>query len=97
MSENEFIPISNEEATSFAHHANNEKALFDPDGEGPRYCLIQPYDLGRFAETVIALRKAITDARRTALLDAAQIADEAREDAEGDVRVVRDRIRALVQ
>lgn len=91
-----FVEISDEEAVSFGAYAENGPD-FDPSGEGVGYRIIQPYDLGRFAETVIALRKAVKDARRTALLDAAEIADLAREDADGDVRVVRDRIRALVK
>jgi len=94
VSDNDFVLVSDEEAVSFGAYAENGPD-FDPSGEGVGYRLVQPYDLGRMAHTIIELRKAVTDGRRTALLDAAKIVDDAREDV-SDLREVRDRIRALV-
>jgi hypothetical protein len=53
----EYPPITLGECDAFEHHATNN-GLFDPDGEGARYSLIQPYDLVRFCHTVRQLRAA---------------------------------------
>jgi len=66
MSDNDFALVSDDEAVSFASYAENGPD-FDPSGEGVGYRLIQPYDMGRMAHTIIKLREDLRIARTAAL------------------------------